>query len=171
MKNSLCLFLLSVVMAGLSALTAAASSNEADTNGNAQVADAFARGSDSGFVWTVGTKSIQMTFDDRGGVFRLVSFLNKSCEPPVEYVDPKTAAPFLLDSKSPAKPAAEADGPWTLGASSARQVSSGGRPAVQLDLTLARGEILAKFHVLAFPGTSICGNGSRSRMPALGRLF
>ncbi len=156
MKHSLCLFLLSVAMVGLFGLTAAPSSDEAGIKGDARVADAYARGSDGGFVWTIGTKLIQMTFDGRGGAFRLVGFLNKACEPPLEYVDPKTAAaPFVLDSNSPAKPDTEADGPWTLGAGSARHVSSGGRPAVQLDLTLARGEIRAKFHVLAFPGTAI----------------
>ena len=156
MKHLLCLFLLSLVMAGLSGLAAGASSNEADTKGDARVADAHARGSDGGFVWTIGTKSIQMTFDGRGGLFRLVSFLNKSCEPPLEYVDPKTAAaPFTLDSETAAKPGAQADGPWTLRAAAAREAASGGRPTVQLDVTLVRGEVLAKFHVLAFPGTSI----------------
>ena len=99
MKHLLCLFLLSLVMAGLSGLAAGASSNEADTKGDARVADAHARGSDGGFVWTIGTKSIQMTFDGRGGLFRLVSFLNKSCEPPLEYVDPKTAARPLRSTR------------------------------------------------------------------------
>jgi hypothetical protein len=156
MKYAICPFLLSVVMLGLFGLTAAASIDDADTKGDARVADAYARGSDGGFVWTIGTKLIQMTFDGRGGVFRLVGFLNKSCEPPLEYVDPKTAAaPFVLGSNSPAKPDAEADGPWRLKAAAAREAASGGRPAVQLDLTLARGEIRTKFHVLAFPGTSI----------------
>jgi len=149
-------------MAGLSALTAAASSNDADRKGDAQVADAYARGSGGGLVWTIGTKSIEMTFDGRNGSFRLVSFSNKSCDPPLEYVDPKTAAaPFALDSESfgrkpaGAPSAAQADSRWTLKAATARQATSGGRPAVQLDLTLTRGDILAQFHVLAFPGTSI----------------
>jgi hypothetical protein len=143
-------------MAGLSVLTAAASSDEADAKGDAQVADAYARSSDGGFVWTIGTKSVEMTFDGRGGSLRLVSFLNKACQPPLEYVDPKTtAAPFSLDANSAVKPAADADGQWALRTGSARQVSSGGRPAVELDLTLVRGAILTKFHVLAFPGTAI----------------
>ncbi len=120
------------------------------------VGDAYANGSTDGLVWNIGTSAVQMTFACRGGVFRLVSFLNKSCEPSLEYVDPKVAAaPFSLDSKSPGKPAAEADGQWTLETGSAREVPSGGRPAVRLDLTLARGEVRAKFHVLAFPGTPI----------------
>ena len=39
------------------------------------VGDAYARGAADGLVWTIGTKSVQMTFDGRGGMFRLVSFL------------------------------------------------------------------------------------------------
>jgi malectin (di-glucose binding ER protein) len=112
--------------------------------------DAYARGSNEDLVWTIGTESVEMTFDGREGVFRLVSFLNKTCEPPLEYVDAKTAAaPFALDST------AEANSQWTLKTGTARQVTSGGRPAVQLDVTLVRGDVLAQFHVLAFPGTSI----------------
>ena len=37
----------------------------------------------------------------------------------------------------------------------ANQVSTGGRPAAQLDFVLMRGNIRACFHVLAFPGTPI----------------
>ncbi len=154
--------LLWCVAAGLSASAGVVHAGESDTQGDAQVADAYARGSDGGFVWKIGTKSIQMTFDGRGGAFRLVSFLNKSCDPPLEYVEAKTAAaPFALDSegftKKPtdAGPAAGTDSQWMLKASVARQVASGGRPAVQLDMTLTRGGILARFHVMVFPGTSI----------------
>ena len=110
------------------------------------IGDAYARGSDESLRWTIGTKLIEMTFDGQEGMFRLVSFLNKSCEPPLEYVDVKTAAaPFALDS----------DNLWTVKTGVAREVASGGRPAAQVDLTLARGNILAQFHVLAFPDTSI----------------
>lgn len=113
------------------------------------VGDAYARSSDDGLTWTIGSKSTQMTFDGRGDEFRLVSFLNKSCKPPLEYVDVKAAvSPFALL-------AVEANSQWTLKTGAARQVSSGGRPAVQLDVTLIRENILAQFHVLAFPGTSI----------------
>ena len=73
------------------------------------IGDSYARGGDNGLVWTIGTKSIEMTFDGHDGVFRLVSFLNKSCESPLQYVDEKTAAAtFTLES------AAEADSQWLL---------------------------------------------------------
>ena len=150
------------LLAGLSAFATVALADGKGSKAAAKVGDAFAHSSDGGFVWTIGTKSIQMTFDGRGGVFRLVGLLNKSCDPPLEYVDVKTAAaPFALDSDSFGKKrtggqsAAEADGQWALKAAAARQAASGGRPAVQLDVTLTRGDVLAHFHVLAFPGTSI----------------
>ncbi len=146
-------------------VTAFATVALADGNGpktEAKVGDAFARSSDDGLTWTIGTKSVQMALDCREGVFRLVSFLNRSFDPPLEYVDAKTAAaPFALDSDSFGKKttgagsAAETDSRWTLKAAAARRAASGGRPAVQLDVTLTRGNILAQFHVLAFPGTSI----------------
>lgn len=129
-----------VVVAALAISIGIAEANELT------IGDAYARSRDESLLWTIGTKSIEMTFDGREGMFRLISFLNKSCEPPLEYVDAQTpVAPFSLDS----------DSPWTLKTGVARQVASGGRPAVQLDVALARGDIHAQFHVLAFPGTSI----------------
>ena len=44
---------------------------------------------------------------------------------------------------------------WTLKAGEAHAVNSGGRPAVQLDLTLAHETIEARYHVLAFPGIPV----------------
>ncbi|MFA6244657.1 MAG: malectin domain-containing carbohydrate-binding protein, partial [Candidatus Hydrogenedentales bacterium] len=65
------------------------------------------------------------------------------------------AAPFALDSESAVSAADNAESQWALKTAAAQQVATGGRPAVQLDVTLARGDLLAQFHVLAFPGTSI----------------
>ena len=76
-----------VVVAALAISIGIAAANELT------ISDAYARSQDEGLVWTIGTKSIEMTFDGQEGVFRLVSFLNKSCGPPVpggtplEYVD------------------------------------------------------------------------------------
>jgi hypothetical protein len=114
----------------------------------ATAGDAYARRGTDGLKWTIGTKSIRMTFDGSEGGFRLVSFSNKRFDPPLEYVDPKSAsAPFLLDS--------EADGKWILKSGVARQVASGGRPVVQLDLVLTRKDVAARYHVMALPGTPI----------------
>jgi hypothetical protein len=126
------------------------------------VDDAYANGSDDGLVWNIGAGAVRMTFSCHGGMFRLVGFQNKSCRPALEYVDRETAAaPFSLDSESlaktpvSAKPASEADQQWALKTAVVRKVATGGCPAVQLDMTLTRGNVLAMFHVLAFPKTSI----------------
>jgi hypothetical protein len=149
LKNASCLFVRLVVVSLLSALAADAFAESPKPTTRAKVGDGYIR-SDDGLVWTIGTRSIEMTLDGRGGMFRLVGLRNKTCEPALEYVDAKTAAaPFTLDTS------AKNDNQWTLKTATARQVSSGGRAAVQLDVTLARGDILAQFHVLAFPGTSI----------------
>ena len=50
-------------------------------------------------------------------------------------------------------PPGEAD--WTLEQGATRQVDAGGRPAVQLDLTLVRATLRAHLHLLAYPGTSV----------------
>lgn len=124
------------------------------TAAEAVVRDAYVRGSQNGQTWTIGTERIEMTFDGRNDQFRLVRFANKACKPPVEYVDEKTAAaPFSLNIDRFGKNVA--DNRWRLTGGTARQVVTGGRPAVQLDLTLARESLAVQFHVLAFPGTSI----------------
>ncbi len=47
------------------------------------------------------------------------------------------------------------DDRWNLKAGSVRQINAGGRPAVQLDLTLMSGPLKADFHVLAYPRTPV----------------
>jgi hypothetical protein len=126
------------------------------------VSDAYVRSSADGMLWNIGTNAVQMTVDGRDGNFRLAGFLNKACEPALEYVDSRAAAaPLALNSAGPAgkskeaKPVSSTDSRWTLKTGVARQVVAGGRPAVQLDLTLRRKDILARLHILAFPGTSV----------------
>ncbi len=53
------------------------------------------------------------------------------------------------------RPQAAAAAGWALETASARQVAVGGRPAVQLDLTVRRGALRAILHVQAYPGASI----------------
>jgi hypothetical protein len=138
--------------------------DQASVNGpretEAKAGDAYARRSADGLTWTIGTKTVQMTFDCKNDRFHLVSFLNKQFDPAMEYVDPKApAAPFSLDSENLAKGPADSgsDAKWTLKTGDVRQIASGGRPAVELDLTLLQKDkhITARFHVIAFPGTPI----------------
>ncbi|MFA6241784.1 MAG: hypothetical protein WC655_12700 [Candidatus Hydrogenedentales bacterium] len=91
------------------------------------VGDAYARDSGEGLVWTIGTKAIEITFDGRDSMFRLVSFVNKTCEPPLEYVEANTAAaPFALDSESAVSAADNAESQWALKTAAAQQVATGG---------------------------------------------
>ena len=53
------------------------------------------------------------------------------------------------------KAAQSASAGWKLESAEGRQVSVGGRPAVQLDLTLSRQPLRAQWHILAFPHTPI----------------
>ena len=80
------------------ALTISAASADAH---ELTVGDAYAKGSDESLLWAIGTKSIEMTFDARESMFRLTSYLNKSCEPLLEYVDVKTAAAPVPTTHSP----------------------------------------------------------------------
>ena len=113
------------------------------------VGDAYVRGSEDGQTWTIGTRAVQMDFECRGGKFRWTSFQNRLVDPPREYVDMKTAeTPFALDTP-------EGTHQWRLESGTTRLVSAGGRPALELDLTLTRQTLRAQMHVLAFPGTSV----------------
>ncbi|MCL5098609.1 MAG: hypothetical protein M1608_13985, partial [Candidatus Omnitrophica bacterium] len=51
--------------------------------------------------------------------------------------------------------AGQATEPWTLQSASAREVTSGGRPAVQLDMNLTHEALRAHLSVTAFPGTAV----------------
>ena len=113
------------------------------------VGDAYVRGSGDGQTWTIGTRAVQMVFECRDGKFRWVSFQNRLVDPPREYVDKDAAeAPFVLDSTI-------ASQPWKLESGEPRQVSAGGRPALQLDLSLTHDVLRVQMHILAFPGTSV----------------
>jgi hypothetical protein len=61
----------------------------------------------------------------------------------------------LSDRAAGAQPAQASGEAWSVEGQSARQVNAGGRPAAQLDLTLRRGALRVRYHVLAFPGTPI----------------
>jgi hypothetical protein len=53
------------------------------------------------------------------------------------------------------QPAPKAESPWTLLQGKARAISAGGRPAVQLDLTMMHESLRVGFHVLAYPGAPV----------------
>jgi len=65
-----------------------------------QVGDAYVRCSDDGQRWSIGTRGVEMAFEAHDGRFRTIGFQNKLVNPPLEYVDAKTASsPFLTSSQ------------------------------------------------------------------------
>ena len=52
-------------------------------------------------------------------------------------------------------PPPQPEDPWTLESGKARQVTAGGRPAVQIDLTLRHQQLRARYHLLAYPRTAV----------------
>jgi len=116
---------------------------------NLKVGDAYVRGSEDRQTWAIGTRTIQMVFEGRGEKFRWTSLQNRLVDPPREYIDAKTAeTPFALSTP-------EGSQQWRLESATAKLVSAGGRPAVELDLTLLHQTLRVQMHVLAFPGTTI----------------
>jgi hypothetical protein len=110
-----------------------------------KVGDAFVQGSPDGRRWTIGTNAVRMVFESARGKFSLAGFANRLPRVPVEYVDAhRAAAPFVLGESI-----------WTLESGAGARVAAGGRPAVQLDLTLRGGSLRLFLHLLAYPGTSI----------------
>ncbi len=115
-----------------------------------EVGDAYAR--DDNGKWTIGTDAVQMIFEVRDGRFLLSNFTNKLAKPAREYLGEKDAMnPLGADRQTTRK----GEKPWTLIHGETREVSAGGRPAVQLDLTMTHESARVYFHVMAYPGTPI----------------
>jgi hypothetical protein len=65
------------------------------------VGDAYARGSLDGTEWAIGSKTIELVFQAKDGQFRLISFKNRTVQPPVEYLKREAAlAPFAFERSS-----------------------------------------------------------------------
>ena len=122
------------------------------------VGDAYVRSEANGARWLIGSTGIEQIFDCSNGLFLLTSYKNKLTQPATEYVLPENScAPFGLDMESfmGNQPLPKEFNAWKVENANASQIGSGGRPAVQLDFVLVRPNILARFHVLAFPGVPI----------------
>src|SRR5512133_1336500 len=86
-----------------------------------------------------------MSLECKAGKFRLVSYRNKLTNPATQYVAAGEAGDPLSWGTSN----------WRLEKGEVRQIVYGGRPAVQLDLTLSESTLKVAYHVVAFPGTPI----------------
>lgn len=113
------------------------------------VGDAYARGS-AGGSWTVGTKAVEMTYECKDGLLKLVSFRNELTNPAREYVSKDSAVSLFSLHGDDA-----ADGPWILEEGTAVRATVGGRPAARLELSLARRGLRVTMCVIAYPGTSV----------------
>lgn len=113
-----------------------------------EVSDAFVRSSADGNTWTIGTSTIEMTYEAKGGLFKLISFRNKLNASQKEYISKNSAiAPFTAgpsDNKS-----------WILKGADATQTSAGGQPVALLEMNLEHGNLIVRFRVIAYPGTSV----------------
>src|SRR5512145_2383644 len=103
----------------------------AATPSEIRVADAYARADDAAARWTIGTDAVEMGLECKAGKLRLTSFRNKLTNPTAEYVVANESSDLLSWSESN----------WRLEKSNVRQVVVGGRPAVQLDLTLCESSL------------------------------
>ena len=63
------------------------------------VGDAFARGSEDGLRWSVGTAAVRMAFDCREGKLQLAELQNTLTDTPCDYAEPGALSPpFALDA-------------------------------------------------------------------------
>jgi len=113
-----------------------------------KVGDAFVRGSAGGSQWTVGSAAVELTLSVTDGRFELTSFRNKLASPAAEYIPAGGAvAPISLGEAG--------EGPWTLTDARATKARAGGQPVAMLELDLARGNMVVRYRVIAYPGTSV----------------
>ena len=131
----------------------------ADSRVNAQsptVDDAFVRVDKEGQAWTIGTGQTELSLEFNAGKLSMSSYRNKQFTPPKEYLEAAGAArSAVIDLEPIGKNPAGLGQPWTLEGVDARQVNEGGRPAVELVLTLRRRDLRVGVHLLALPRTPI----------------
>ena len=109
------------------------------------VGDVFARSSEDGTEWTIGTDAVEVTYTLTDGNLALTGFRNKLASPPVEYIPADFAAPPVS--------VAAAGGAWVLTHADASEATAGGQPVVQLSLDFACAELTVGLRVIAYPGT------------------
>lgn len=117
----------------------------ADSKGNAKVGDAYVRA--DGLSWKVGTKAVEMTYELNDGLLIVDGFKNKLTKKACEYASKTSVLPAI---GSP-----DGNGKWVLGSATASQETLNGRPVVQLAVELTQKNTKARFHAVAYPGTSV----------------
>ncbi len=137
------IFVLSGILAGFTGIDKKGRENREFTN--VQVEDAYVCNKTDGSTWTIGTKSVEMTYELKDSLLKLISFRNKFSSSSAEYI-PKGSfiSPFSIGTNK-----------WILKDISATRALYGGQPVVQLKIELKQGYLGVGFHVISFPGTSV----------------
>lgn len=155
-----CLMLLLVLGLTLAAAQGAAAhvgaSGHAGASAHTNVGDAYAVRGANTCTWRIGTKGIEkrLGFDSAQGTYALTGFANKLRRTPREYVDDGASSPeFRFEWGGRALTGATPG--WRCGSGSARGVRVGGRPALQLDVALARDDVRVTKHYVVYPGQSL----------------
>ncbi len=118
------------------------------SSGEVEVGDAFVHSAADGYTWAIGTNTIEMTYQAKDGLFRLISFKNKYIGSQQEYIPKNLAiAPFTAGAEDKAS--------WILRGAKASQTSAGGQPVASLEMDLLHGNLNIRFHVIAYPETSV----------------
>jgi len=114
---------------------------------NARLGDAYVRAAKHGHSWQIGTKSVEMSFSFRDGLFSLTGLTNRLTIKPYEYASGTSVLPTLDSTDSSDK--------WTLIDATVSQETMGGRPVLQLAVELEGASTRAQFYAIAYPTTSI----------------
>lgn len=112
------------------------------------IGDAYIHGSADGSKWTVGTKSVEMAFITRHGSFSLLAFNNKLDGSTRKYIAPRSAFP-------PCTVGAADQSIWLFQGANAEKTTAGGQPVVMLTLIFTAPGVNIRYHVMAYPGTSV----------------
>ena len=120
----------------------------ASSSGEVEVDDAFVRSTANGYTWTIGTKAIEMTYEAKNGLFKLISFKNKLIGSQQEYIPRNMAvAPFTAGAEDKAT--------WVFRGAKASQTLAGGQPVASLVMNFLHGNLTIWFHIIAYPETSV----------------
>ncbi|MDQ1327402.1 MAG: hypothetical protein QG641_682, partial [Candidatus Poribacteria bacterium] len=105
--------------------------------------------------WTIGTGASQLSLEFKGGQIYLTSYQNKLFDPPREYLDTINTIRRPLMELNLSRSGSTNVEPWHLEKAETLQTSYGGRPIVELKLTLWKEKLRTELHLVAFPHTPI----------------
>lgn len=125
-------------------------------SGRTELGDAYAAPGANACSWDIGTSAIEnrLTFDNADGTYTLSSFENLLTSPPTQYVDGGNASPEFRFTWNGQVLTGDTAG-WSCSSGAVSQVSMGGQPALQLDVTVERPGVRVTKHYVIYPGVSL----------------